>query len=127
MRPDGVLLIAAGGAIGTLVRYLVDVGVDASSFPWHTLIVNVVGCGLLAIVTRPDQPKTQQRVLGTGFCGGLTTFSTLSVEVVSMIDDGSIGTAAVYLAASVITGLAAYVAVRTITASDAGPRRPGAS
>lgn len=126
MRPDGVLLIAAGGAAGTLVRYLIAVRVDVASFPWHTLLVNVAGCALLAIVSRPGQPRTRQRVLGTGFSGGLTTFSTLSVEVVEMLDGGSVGTAAIYLSASVAAGLAAYVFVRALVASGDGPRRPEA-
>ncbi len=124
MRPDGVLLIAAGGAIGTLVRYLIAEGIEVSSFPWHTLLVNIVGCGLLAAVTAPTRPKTQQRILGTGFCGGLTTFSTLSVEVVSMMDDGNASRAGLYLLASVVAGLVAYVSVRTMSATSDGLQRP---
>lgn len=112
MRRDGVLLIAIGGSIGALVRYLVAEAVPAASFPWSTFAVNVAGCALLAVVTAPTRPKSQQRVLGTGFCGGLTTFSTFTVEIALLSNDGQLSIAILYLIASFGVGLAAFVAVR---------------
>ncbi len=111
-RSDGVLLIAAGGGVGAVIRYLVDEALPSASFPWSTFVVNIVGCALLAVVTSPTQPKGRQRVLGTGFCGGLTTFSTFSVEIASLTNDGRPTLAITYLLLSLALGLAAFTLVR---------------
>ena len=122
MRRDGVLLIAIGGSVGTVVRYLVGEAVQSPSFPWSTFLVNVIGCALLAVVASPTRPKSQRRILGTGFCGGLTTFSTFSVEVASLTNEGRSTIAIVYLIASVAVGFAAFAAVRQLV--QPGPPVP---
>lgn len=111
-RSEGVVLIALGGSAGALIRYLVGEAIPNASFPWSTFAVNVIGCALLAVATSPTRPKTQQRILGTGFCGGLTTFSTFSVEVATLAREGRSVIAIVYLLASVIVGLAAFTLIR---------------
>lgn len=114
MRRDGRELAAifAGGALGTLARAGLAEALPhaATSWPWPTFIVNVVSVFLLGyFVTRLQERlalSTYRRpFLGTGICGGLSTFSTMQVEVVKMLDAGVYGLAAAYIAASVAAGL----------------------
>ncbi|MGN6665226.1 MAG: fluoride efflux transporter CrcB [Solirubrobacterales bacterium] len=105
--------IFLGGAVGALVRAgLVEaLGGGAPAWPWVTFGVNVVGAFLLGyFVTRLQERlplSTYKRpLLGTGFCGALTTFSTVQVELLRMLDAGRIGLAAGYLAGSVVAGYA---------------------
>lgn len=102
--------IFAGGAIGALVRAGLaealpppDVG-----WPWATFLVNLVGTALLGYWFT-TLPHTQYRrpLLTTGFCGALTTFSTVQLELLEMIDAGRVGLACLYLGVSVAVGLAA--------------------
>lgn len=76
------------------------------SFPWATLLVNVVGSFLLGVVARKAMPTAL--AIGVGFCGGLTTFSTFAVEIAALIDDGNSVVGGVYLVASLATGVFAY-------------------
>ena len=110
----------AGGAIGTLAR-----AVLANAFPyvpphwpWPTFVVNIVGAFLLGyFATRLQErlPLSSYRrpLLGTGVCGGLTTFSTMQVELVKMLDGGDYLLATVYALVSVVAG---YAAVQVATA-----------
>ena len=115
-------LIAVGGALGALVRYLIGEAFPSTTFPWSTFLVNIAGCALLALAIAPTRTKTHQRVLGTGFCGGLTTFSTFSVEVATLAESDQSLIAIVYLLSSLGVGLAAFIAVRTAVAP--GPPSP---
>lgn len=105
--------IALGGAVGAGVRWWVREVVTFDSFPWHTLLVNVIGCALVAFVTTRQLPLGVNQLLAAGFCGGLTTFSTFAVEVVELLDDGRAGVAFTYLAMSLLLGLVAFVGVRS--------------
>ncbi|MGN6253412.1 MAG: fluoride efflux transporter CrcB [Solirubrobacterales bacterium] len=105
--------IFLGGAVGALVRagLMEAVGGGAPAWPWVTFGVNVVGAFLLGyFVTRLQERlplSTYKRpLLGTGFCGALTTFSTMQVELLKMLDAGRIGLAAGYVAASLLAGYA---------------------
>jgi len=81
--------------------------------------VNLLGAAILgALVVRTARRPHLHGLLGTGFCGGLTTFSTLQLEVVRMFNAGHVGLAALYLLASVGGGLA----LAWLTAQLAGPR-----
>jgi CrcB protein len=100
--------IFLGGALGALVRaglteVLPDPGVG---WPWATFVVNVVGAALLGYWFT-TLPHTQYRrpLLTTGFCGALTTFSTVQVELVEMLDAGRVPLACLYLGLSVVAGL----------------------
>jgi CrcB protein len=104
--------IASGGVLGALVRWAIADVFATGSFPWATLIVNLVGCGLLGAFTARDWSLRTRAALGVGFCGGLTTFSTFGLEAAMMLDDGDVGLAAAYVAASTIGGLAVFVAGR---------------
>lgn len=106
--------IALGGAIGALLRAGLGeyFGGGAPSWPWVTFSVNMAGAFALGyLVTRLQErlPLSTYRrpLLGTGFCGGLTTFSTMQVELLKMIDAHSYGLAGGYFLASVSGGFAA--------------------
>jgi fluoride exporter len=88
-----------------------------SAWPWSTFTVNVVGAFALGyFVTRLQErlPLSSYRrpLLGTGLCGALTTFSTMQVELLGMLDRGRLGLAIAYAATSVVAGFVA-VAVAT--------------
>lgn len=98
-----------GGALGALVRAglgeaLPDPGVG---WPWATFVVNVIGAALLGYWFTV-LPHTQYRrpLLTTGFCGALTTFSTVQLELLGMIEAGRVPLACLYLGVSVAAGLA---------------------
>jgi CrcB protein len=105
--------IFLGGAVGALVRAgLVEaIGDGAPAWPWVTFGVNLVGAFLLGyFVTRLQERlplSTYKRpLLGTGFCGALTTFSTMQVELLKMFDAGRVGLAVGYVGGSVLAGYA---------------------
>jgi CrcB protein len=108
-------VVGVGGAVGSLARYGVAQWFPATTgFPWSTFAVNLVGSlilgVLLELLTRsgPDTGRLRQLrlLIGTGFCGGLTTYSTLAVEVDLLVRSHRHGLAAVYGISSVIGGLA---------------------
>ena len=103
--------IFAGGFIGAVARAeLVEAfPAEPGSWPWATFIANVAGAFLLGyFVTRLQErlpPSSYRRpLLGTGFCGALTTFSTMQIELLQMIDRGAWGLALAYAGASVAVG-----------------------
>jgi CrcB protein len=109
-----VLLVLLGGAVGAPARYLVDLFVQRrhdSVFPWGTFTVNVVGSLLLGVVAGAvhagDGPGWLLTLVGTGFCGALTTFSTFGFETVRLVEEGAMLAAVVNVAASVVVGLLA--------------------
>lgn len=108
-----IAAIFAGGALGALTRAsLVNlVGDGAPAWPWVTFAVNVAGAFLLGyFVTRLQErlPVSTYRrpLLATGFCGALTTFSTMQIELLRMLDADRYGTAAAYGALSILAGFA---------------------
>ncbi|MFJ8834262.1 fluoride efflux transporter FluC [Micromonospora aurantiaca] len=115
-----VLLIALGAAIGAPLRYLTDRAVQArhgSPFPWGTLTVNVAGSLLLGgLLAAPVDPGVAALV-GTGFCGALTTWSTLSYETLRLARTGKRCLAYANVALSVVAGLgAAFLGYACVTA-----------
>jgi len=106
------VLVFIGGAIGAPARYLTDryltPVVARDRFPLGTLVVNIVGCFVLGLVTASHHlSHDTAMLLGTGFCGGLTTFSTFAVESLDLfLARRLLGTAA-YLVLSVALGLGA--------------------
>ena len=117
----------AGGAIGALIRAALTEGFPASGeWPWVTLAVNVIGALVLGYAfTRlsSEEPRTERArlFLGAGFCGALTTFSTVQVELLDMVGDGAAGMAVGYAAVSVACGLIASTGGARL-ASRAGER-----
>ena len=103
-----LLLVAAGAAVGAPLRYLVDkhllhrllVGSSTGTpFPWGTFAVNVIGSFVLGLMTGTTN-HTMTLLIGVGFCGAFTTFSTFSFETVALMQDGEWGRAALYAAGS---------------------------
>lgn len=104
-----VLLVALGAAIGAPLRYLTHRAVQrrvGSAFPWGTLTVNVVGCLVLGVVAGAGAPASVVALVGTGFCGALTTYSTFGWETLRL---GLRWTAVAYVLGSTAAGLAAAV------------------
>ena len=106
------LLVAIGGLAGVLARYGIGrLTLHSEALLWSTVGINVAGSFLLGLLVGTSWFSRDVREgLGVGFLGGFTTFSTFSVQIVTEADAGKTGTAAVYLAASVIGGLAAAAA-----------------
>ena len=109
-----LVLVVLGGAIGAPARYLADLLVQSrhdSVYPWGTFTVNVFGSALLGLVAGgvalAGTPSWVLALVGTGFCGALTTFSTFGFETVRLIEDGSIAEAALNAVLSLIVGLVA--------------------
>lgn len=107
------LLVVLGGLVGAPTRYLTDLVVQSrhsSRLPWGTLTVDVAGSLLLGLVagitSAHHAPTWVLTLLGTGFCGALTTFSTFSFETFRLLDERQWRTAAVNVAGSVAAGLA---------------------
>ncbi|MGS2614967.1 fluoride efflux transporter CrcB [Micromonospora sp. LZ34] len=108
-----VLLVALGAAVGAPLRYLTDRAVQArlgSAFPWGTLTVNVVGSLVLGVVAGLPATAAVGALVGTGFCGALTTWSTLSYETLRLARAGRRPAALANVTASVAAGLAAATA-----------------
>jgi CrcB protein len=106
-------LVAAGGALGALARYAISLAALkhlGDSWPWGTLMANLLGCLALGVVThvvaRPGVNLEGLRLFAAvGLLGSLTTFSTLCFEVVVLIQNRSISAAIAYVGASLVGGL----------------------
>ena len=114
--------VFAGGAIGTVARAaLAELAApDPAHWPWPTFAVNIVGAFLLGYFTtrlleRLPLSSYRRPLLGTGLCGGLTTFSTMQIEILKMIEHHYYGLAIGYVSASLIAGLiAVYIATALV-------------
>lgn len=128
-RPPAPILLAVfcGGALGTLARAALEEAFApaAGRWPWTTFAVNLAGAFLLgAIVARfAGRTHSERRMAlwGPGLCGGLTTFSTLQLELFELLDGGHVALALGYAAASVAGGPAlALLAMRLVERTGAG-------
>jgi CrcB protein len=120
-----LVAILMGGMAGTLVRLLLSELLPHAegSWPWGTLVANVAGAALLGFVlvrfsSRAPAPSRARALVGTGFCGALTTFSTLQRELLEMLDAGRAGLALAYVAVSLVAGLAGVLAAVRVTGED---------
>ena len=109
-----ILAIGTGSFIGGILRYLLSQIIQAkflSAFPFGTMGVNIIGCFLIGLVfglaDRGNLSQEWRLFLATGLLGGFTTFSAFSNETVSMLRDGQLGYAAIYISSSIIIGLIA--------------------
>jgi CrcB protein len=110
-------LTLLAGASGALARFLLDALIKQrwkSTFPWATVIINVTGSLLLGVlaglVLFHGQSSTWQTIVGTGFCGGYTTFSTASFETVRLVQQGRRMQALANAAGSLVSSVAACAA-----------------
>ncbi|MCB5280153.1 MAG: CrcB family protein [Candidatus Cloacimonetes bacterium] len=91
-----IILVAAGGAIGAVLRYSVGHLVDSSTFPWSTFVVNFIGCTLIALIFFAyghAMPELVRYFLFIGIFGAFTTMSTFTLETVTLFSDGQLSTA----------------------------------
>jgi len=121
-----ILLIGLAGALGTITRYLVGLGagrVLGTAFPYGTLIVNVLGCFLIAAVAHvatatTSISPTMRLVLMTGFMGGLTTYSSFNLETTKLMQEGDWLVAAINVSITLLvcfaSGLLGVVAARRL-------------
>ncbi len=113
-----ILLVASGGALGSVARYLVGIGairLQGPNFPWGTLTVNIVGSfliGFLAgwLVERVAVQHDVWMFLAVGVLGGFTTFSAFSLDVMVLVERKDHAMAAAYLASSVLLSILAVFA-----------------
>lgn len=113
--------IFAGGALGTLARAVLSTltAPPPGHWPWATFAVNIAGAFLLGYFTtrlleRLPLSSYRRPMLGTGLCGGLTTFSTMQVETLGMLEAHRYGLAAGYTLASIAAGLLAVYAATAL-------------
>lgn len=114
--------IFAGGFAGAIMRYALAeaLPVTTGDWPWSTFLVNVAGAFALGYFTTRLQERLplssyRRPLLGTGLCGALTTFSTMQVELLRMLDDGLLALAAAYALISIAAGfLAVLVATNLV-------------
>jgi len=111
-----IVLVGFGSAVGGVLRYYLGRWVDerfgATGFPWGTFLVNVTGSfvlgaiALLVLERLPPDYRWAYVLLGTGLCGGFTTFSTFEWETYQLIRDGSMWLALANVVGSVVCGFA---------------------
>lgn len=116
MSPQLALGVTVAGGLGSLARYAVGAAVSSPTqrWPWATLLVNLVGAALIGAVVavcaaRPDGARLRV-YLATGFLGGFTTFSSLALETVTLLQRRAYLSATGYVAATVVVGVAACAA-----------------
>jgi len=112
------LAVFLGGGAGCLTRYTISWLTSGLNwvFPWPTFAINILGSfllGLFVVWFRSHPQPAWYLLLGTGFCGGFTTFSTFSVETLDLIEKDRLAMAGLYAGGSVVAGfMAAMLAVR---------------
>lgn len=115
-RLDVVLAVLLGGCAGGAARFATVRAwpTGSSGFPWATLVVNLSGAallgGLVVLTGTAWRSRYARPLLGTGFCGAFTTFSSVVVDVDRLLARGEAGTAIGYLAASFLGGLVTAIA-----------------
>ena len=113
-----ILAVAAGGAIGSVARYLVGIGstrLFGLAFPWGTLLINIAGSFLIGafiemFALKWDLPQEARVFLTVGICGGFTTFSAFSLDAYLLVQRGDWWLAAGYVIGSVVLSIGALIA-----------------
>lgn len=111
-----VIAVASGGAVGSVLRYLVGVWLvrPTGGFPLATWLVNIVGSFLIGLFARlfdaPDHHPALRLALTVGLCGGFTTFSAFSAETVALLQQGRASRAVLYVTVSLAVGMLATMA-----------------
>jgi CrcB protein len=124
-----VVMIALGGALGTVLRYGLNVGMTrwiGTQLPWGTLAANVLGSFLLGVVMEASGDRElagvqAKLVIGTGVLGGFTTYSSFNLETLRLAEQGAYGRAGLYLGATLLVCLLAGLGGITLVRSLKGP------
>ena len=100
MSPLAWVGFVIAAAVGAPLRYLIDASIGdrvEGVFPWGTFVINASGSLLFGVISGLALyhafPQTSKVILGTGFCGSYTTFSTFSFETVRLVEEGALGEA----------------------------------
>lgn len=112
MTPAAITAVAAGGALGSLSRWMIGATVPSyGAIPFATLAVNVIGALGIGVVVKlfagAVEPSLWRLALATGFFGGFTTFSALSIETLLLVQQGRPLRAALYVVITLLLGLTA--------------------
>ena len=120
-----ILAVGLGGALGAVCRYLLGQVIPklGSGFPLATFAVNLLGCFAIGLVVgiagrNTDIDPRLILFLQTGICGGFTTFSTFSLESLTLIEEGRITIGILYIVLSVLLGLFALLAARNFVSGS---------
>lgn len=116
------LLVFIGGGMGSILRYFISQHLVLSKyFPWATLVSNVLATALLAFLVvylkSGDKPSWLLPLIGVGFCGGFSTFSTFSAENVQLFEQGQWALLAVNIVLSLGAGFGVFLMVSRINTS----------
>lgn len=110
MLAKNLLLVGAGGMIGSMARYLTGVAIKHDSFPFATLTVNLLGSFLIGCVMgmagRMEEPGNWRLFLATGVCGGFTTFSAFAWENLQLLEQQRYPSFIIYTGSTIALGLA---------------------
>lgn len=107
-----ILLVAAGGAAGSVLRFLAGLWIgkyDSAPYPWATLLVNITGSLAIGLLLgyfsrHPDQDNLRLLLI-TGLCGGFTTFSAFTAENITLLQQGHWNLAMSYIFLSLVAGM----------------------
>ena len=113
---NNLILVFLGGGAGSVLRYFIGTTFSnrvQSIFPLGTFSINILATFILGLVAgllllRPGQYESQRLLIGVGFCGGLSTFSTFTLESFQLLKDGNTGIAFIYIITSVAACLGAF-------------------
>ena len=115
-----VLAVAAGGAIGSVLRYLLSSALDRA-FPWGTLAVNVTGCFAIGLALGAGLGAGARALLVVGVLGGFTTMSAFSAQAVALVQHERLASAALYVGGTLATCLMATAAGLALATRMWGP------
>lgn len=106
------LLLFVGGGLGSCCRYALFLAYNDGRFPWGTFGANIAASFILGIITahyiaQPDTAMSYRLLIGAGFCGGLSTFSTFVLEIYQMTQQQNWAWALGYIAFSLVIGVVA--------------------
>ncbi|MBB6453491.1 CrcB protein [Salirhabdus euzebyi] len=100
-----MIWIFVGGGIGALSRIMLSQMLNHSFFPYGTWLANIIGSCLLGIVVKIGVNDTVFLLLGIGFCGAFTTFSTFSLETIKLLEEKKWLKAGIYVSSSIVVSL----------------------